>query len=71
MKTLQTITGRKIQIVSSNKKNRTFTIRTTAATYRTHPMTRDEFISAQNNTGNDWQQLLKGDDYYKISDKCL
>lgn len=66
MKTLTTITGREITIVSSNQKKRTYTIRTESATYRTIQMSKGEFRSAMYWTGNDWQQFLKTDEYYKI-----
>ena len=47
MKTItkKTITGREIK-VSSNKKTRTFTIRTDSAKYRTLSFTREEFDKA-------------------------
>jgi len=66
MKTLTTITGREIK-VSSNKRERTFTIKTDSGKYRTIQLSKDEFESCLNNTGNDWVQFLKSDDYYKIS----
>lgn len=66
MKTLTTITGRTIK-VSSNKSARTFTIVTDAAKYRTYKMTKEEFNSCEYNTGNDWANFLKSDDYYKVS----
>ncbi len=65
MKTLTTISNRKLK-VSSNKSARTFTIRTEAGKYRTLPMSKEEFNSCLNNTGNDWQQFLKGSDYFKV-----
>ena len=65
MKTLKTITGREIN-VSSNKSARTFTVKTDAATYRTNKMSKEEFNSALNWTGNDWQQFLKTDEYYRV-----
>jgi len=65
MKTLTTITGRKLK-VSSNKRNRTFTIVTDAAKYRTFPMSKEEFINSLHNTGNDWSNFLKSDNYYKV-----
>ena len=66
MKTLKTITGRELKI-SSNKSKRTFTIVTESAKYRTYPMTKDEFNSCEYNTGNDWQNFLKSNDYYKVN----
>lgn len=66
MKTLTTISNREFKI-SSNKSARTFTIRTSAAKYRTTRMSQDEFRSAQNWTGQDWQEYLKSSDYYKVN----
>lgn len=65
MKTLTTISGREIK-VSSNKSKRTFAIVTDAATFRTNRMTKEEFNSCENNTGNDWADFLKSNDYYKV-----
>ena len=66
MKTLRTITGEEITIISSNKSKRTFTLKTVGGKFRTHPMSKDEFQSCSNNTGNDWAQFLRSGDYYKI-----
>ncbi len=65
MKNLKTITGRKFRI-TSNKSQRTFTIRTENAKYRTIKMPKEEFESCLNNTGNDWAQFLTSDDYYVV-----
>lgn len=67
MKTLTTITDRQLK-VSSNKKARTFTIVTnTKSKYRTYPMSKDEFQSCLQNTGNDWQTFLRSSsDYYPV-----
>lgn len=65
MKTLTTISNREFK-VSSNKSARKFTIRTSFATYRTTKMTKEEFTSALNWSGQDWAEFLKTDDYYKI-----
>ena len=65
MNILITISGRKIK-VSANQSKRTFTIRTESAKYRTIPMSIEEFKSCEYNTGNDWNDFLKSDDYYKI-----
>ena len=65
MKMLTTITGRTIK-VAANKSKRTFTIVTDAAKYRTFPMSNGDFAAAENNTGNDWANFLKTDDYYKV-----
>lgn len=67
MRTLTTISDREIK-VSANQSKRTFTIRTSAAKYRTLPMSKAEFNNANRNwTGNDWQQFLKTDEYYKVN----
>lgn len=60
-----TITGREI-FVRENKTARTFTIKTESGTYRTTPMSKEEFISNSHNTGNDWSNFLKGNDYFPI-----
>lgn len=65
MKNLKTITGEEIRI-SSNKSKRTFTIITTGGKYRTYPTTKSEFEANEYNTGNDWKQFLKTDNYYKV-----
>ena len=63
--TYTTITGREIK-VSSNQSKRHFTIKTESATFRTCPMSQEEFNSCEYNTGNDWNQFLKSEDYYKV-----
>lgn len=67
MQTFKTISGREIKI-SSNKRNRTFTIKTESSKFRTVPMNKEEFENNQHNTGNDWQQFLNGcdGDYYTV-----
>lgn len=65
MKTLHTISDRELK-VSSNKRERTFRIKTESATFKTFPMSKDEFNSAEYWTGQDWQQFLRTDEYYKI-----
>ncbi len=63
---MKTITGREIK-VRSNKSRRTFTVRTESGKYRTLPFTRQEFEHADRFwTGQDWQNFLKTDSYYKI-----
>lgn len=57
--------------VTANESARTFTIRTYIDgkinnKYRTIKMSREEFQSESNNTENDWQQFLKGSDYYLV-----
>jgi hypothetical protein len=67
MTTYTTITGREIK-VSSTQSKRTFTIKTESGKYRTLPFIKDEFQSADRNwTGNDWQNFLKTDEYYKVN----
>ncbi len=67
MNTYTTITGREIK-VSSNQSTRTFTIKTESAKYRTLPFSKEEFRRANENwTGNDWQNFLKTDEYYKVN----
>lgn len=65
MKKYTTILGREIR-VSSNKAKKTFTIIADAAKYRTLQMTKEEFQSCSHNTGNDWAEFLKSNDYYKV-----
>ena len=53
--------------VRANYSKKHFTIKTEAGKYRTTPMTKEEFTSCLNNTGQDWRQFLLGcGDYYKI-----
>lgn len=66
MRVLNTISNREIK-VSSNKSKRTFTIKTESGKYRTLQMSKEEFNSSLNNTGNDWQQFLKSDEYYSVN----
>lgn len=66
METLKTITNETIIILSSNKKNRTFRIRTSGGTWLTNQFSKNEFESAKNYwTGNDWMQFMKTDNYTK------
>jgi len=62
---LTTISGRVIK-VNSNVSKRHFTIKTESGTYRTYPMSQEEFDENDMNTGNDWQQFLNSGDYYKV-----
>lgn len=65
-KTLTTTTDRAIK-VRENNKARTFTIVTESGRYRTLPMSKEEFRSCIDQTGNDWQNFLNvSADYYKI-----
>lgn len=66
MKNLKTISNRELKI-TSNQNKRTFTIKTESGKYRTLPMSKQEFNEAENWTGNDWEQFLKTDEYYKVN----
>ena len=58
--------------VSSNKQNRTFTIRTyidnvLSSKYRTSKFSKQEFIENENNTSRDWSDFLQySADYYLV-----
>jgi len=65
MKNLTTITGRELK-VSANNSARRFTIKTEGAKYRTCRQTKSDFQTMLYNTGNDWADFLKSDDYYKV-----
>ena len=65
MKTYKTNLGETLKI-SANHSKRTFTIRTDVAKYRTIRLSKDEFNSFLNNTGQDWRQFLRINDYYKV-----
>jgi len=65
MKTLQTITKRELK-VSSNKRERTFRIKTESATFKTISFSKQEFENAYYWTGQDWQVFLRTDEYYQI-----
>jgi hypothetical protein len=65
MTTFKTNTGREIR-VAANYSARTFTIKTDVATYRTIRLSREEFESCENNTGQDWMRFLNSSDYYKV-----
>lgn len=67
MKIYKTITGRTITVVSSNKKNRTYIIKTDVAKYITNKMSKLDFENAKFWTGDDWNQYLKSDEYSKIN----
>ena len=64
MTTYTTVTGREIK-VSVNYSKKTFTVITESGKYRTLAMNKNEFQSNIHNTGNDWNNFLKGSDYYK------
>jgi hypothetical protein len=64
--TFTTITGRIIS-VRPNYSAKTFTIKTgEGSKYRTTKMNKDEFESCLYNSGNDWNQFLKSNDYYRL-----
>lgn len=63
---MKTISGRELKI-SSNKSKRHYTITTESGKYRTLPMSKDEFHSASYWSGQDWQNFLKTDEYYRIN----
>ena len=66
-KILKTIGGRILKL-SSNKRERTYTLQTEAAVYKTIPFDKEEFESARKWTGNDWENFLRNqnDEYYRI-----
>jgi hypothetical protein len=66
MKRLHTISDTEI-IVAANHSKRTFTLRKNGSKYRTDPMSKQEFNSALNWTGNDWVQFFKTDGYYTLN----
>ena len=65
MKTFTTITGEMLK-VSANHSKRTFIIVNSYAKYRTIPLSKEEFNSCLNNTGDDWVHFLRSSDYYKV-----
>jgi hypothetical protein len=60
-----TITGREIK-TRPNFSKRTFTIIAGSGKYRTYKLSKQEFDSCLFNTGNDWSDFLKSDDYFPI-----
>ena len=65
MITFKTNLGETLKI-SANHSKRTFTIRTDVAKYRTIRLSKEEFNSCLNNTGQDWRIFLRSSDYYKV-----
>lgn len=63
--TQKTSTGMEIK-TRANNSAKTYTIWVNGSKYRTTRMSKEEFESCQNNTGNDWNQFLKSNDYYKV-----
>ena len=65
-KQLTTVSGNVIK-VRSNKAKRHYTIKTSGGTFRTNRMSRYEFESEEDNTGDDWQAFLNySRNYYKV-----
>jgi hypothetical protein len=61
-----TVTEKHIR-VNANTSLRTFTIRTKGSKYRTIKMSKEEFMSNENNTANDWKEFLRRtNDYYLV-----
>lgn len=56
--TFTTITGELIE-VSSDKSNRTFTIRKRGAIYRTIRLSELEFLECENMNGNNWNYFIR------------
>jgi hypothetical protein len=65
MKVLKTINGKTIN-VTVNQSAKTFTIRTNSGKYRTLKMNKTEFLEAEENTGNDWQNFLNSSQNYYL-----
>lgn len=64
MKTFKTNLGETLKI-SANHSKRTFTIVTDVEKYRTIRLSKDEFNSCLNNTGQDWRVFLRSSDSIK------
>ena len=66
------MTQKETVTATANYSQRTFTLRVkdrtgkTIGTYRTIPMSEDEFNEEQYNTSDDWRQFLKTDAYYTV-----
>jgi len=57
--------GYGITVLSSNKRDRTFRIRTDVGTYKTSPMSKEEFFNTLHyNTARDWYNFLRYDNNY-------
>ena len=66
-----TVTEKTIR-VNANTSLRTFTIRTEHSKYRTNKMSKEEFMSNENNTANDWKEFLRRtNDYYLVKQKNM
>lgn len=55
--------------VTSNKRERTFTITTEVATFKTLPMSMEEFEDAQYNTPGDWMDFIRREECEVIQKK--
>lgn len=58
--------GKEITVVSTNQKTRQAIFKTNSGKYRTNPQSKEDWISMQRWTGNDWCQFLKTEEYTKI-----
>lgn len=66
MKTLKNILGTEIKI-TPNYSKKTFTIRKNGLKFRTIRMEKREFDHASRFwTGNDWDNFMKTDEYYRV-----
>lgn len=68
MRTLRKVTtnfGKQYRL-SFNDQKRVVTIYSGDIKFRTYPMTKEEYNSASDWTGNDWYHFTKTDDYYKV-----
>ena len=66
MKKTKSISGQVFE-VSCNKTARTYTIRTNGSKYRTNELSIEDFDNFQYNTGNDWANFMKTNDYYLVN----
>ena len=62
------MTNRNVAICTAkaNHSKRTFTLRSEGNTYRTHPMSKQEFNESLYMTSNDWLLFLKSNQYSKV-----
>jgi hypothetical protein len=52
--------------ITSNKTERTYTIRKNGSKFKTSRMTKEEWNECQHNTIKDWENFLKCGSYTKI-----
>ena len=57
---------RKEYRLSFNDQKRVVTIYSGDIKFRTYPMSKEEYNSASDWTGNDWYHFMKTNDYYKV-----